>query len=386
MKLLFFFTQQIAPNAGGVERVVTCMYNELNQRGYEITTLYLKPYVSVDAIPNQIQLPSENGESKENKEFVKRIIDLNHFDVSFNFGAIFNKSSRAFVEACYSRNLPTISVYHNTLDWILWINPHTHKLMTHKIARETLRKLYSIYQKFPFIKNARYISRKSAASVVLADCYKKEYIQLIDSSPHHLTAIYNPRISPELRYDSKWDKKKNEILFVGRLEEQKNLEELIHIWSIARIDGWKLIIVGDGSQKTQLETLIAKLNLSDSVCLLGHQNNPQTYYKRAKIFVMTSKYEGFPMTLIECQSFGCVPIIYDTYPAANEIVKEGENGILIPAMQKNIFIAKLKELMVNEDITCRLSANCINLMDRYSPNVIINEWINLIKLLSKTNS
>ena len=191
MKLLFFFTQQIAPNAGGVERIVTCMYEELSKRGFDITTLYLKPFQSQKAIPNQIQLPSIDGSTFENEEYIKNILKTNYFNIAFNFGAIFNRSSDAFMKACYSENLPIISVYHNTLDWILWLNKYSMRLMRNKISREIVRKIYSIYQKFPFINNARYYSKKSAASVVLASCYKQEYLKLIDSSPHHLTAIYN---------------------------------------------------------------------------------------------------------------------------------------------------------------------------------------------------
>ena len=76
MKLLFFFTQQIAPNAGGVERIVTCMYEELSKRGFDITTLYLKPFQSQKAIPNQIQLPSIDGSTFENEEYILSLIHI----------------------------------------------------------------------------------------------------------------------------------------------------------------------------------------------------------------------------------------------------------------------------------------------------------------------
>lgn len=386
MELLFFFTQQIAPNAGGVERVVTCMYEELSKRGFDITTLYLKPFQSEKAIPNQTQLPSVNGSAPENEEFIKRFIKDNHFNIAFNFGAIFNRSSHAFVMACYYENIPIISVYHNTLDWILWLNKHTSLLMRNKISRAITRKLYSIYQKFPYIKNARFYSRKSAASVVLASCYKNEFEELIDSNPNYLTAIYNPQVMSEYACDNSCEEKQNEVLFVGRLEEQKNVAELIRIWSLINPHGWKLNIVGDGSQQPMLETLIADLHLNESVVLSGHQDNPQVFYKRAKIFAMTSKYEGFPMTLIECQSFGCVPIIYDSYPAASEIVKNGENGFLIPFRQKRKYADKLNKLISDTTLLQKLSLNSIRSAERFKPDIIMDEWVNLIAQHSKQDS
>lgn len=383
MKLLFFFTQQIAPNAGGVERIVTCMYEELSKRGFDITTLYLKPFQSQKAIPNQIQLPSIDGSTFENEEYIKNILKTNYFNIAFNFGAIFNRSSDAFMKACYSENLPIISVYHNTLDWILWLNKYSMRLMRNKISREIVRKIYSIYQKFPFINNARYYSKKSAASVVLASCYKQEYLKLIDSSPHHLTAIYNPQAMSVASEKISWTDKLNEVLFVGRLEEQKNVAELIRIWSSINPQGWKLNIIGDGSQQSMLETLIDDLDLNDSVVLFGHQDNPQEFYSHAKIFVMTSKYEGFPMTLIECQSFGCVPIIYDSYPAAKEIVENGVNGFLIPFRQKRVFADRLIRLISDKILLQNLSSNSIRKAERFKPDIIMDEWVNLISQHSR---
>ena len=383
MKLLFFFTQQIAPNAGGVERIVTCMYEELSKRGFDITTLYLKPFQSQKAIPNQIQFPSIDGSTFENEEYIKNILKTNYFNIAFNFGAIFNRSSDAFMKACYSENLPIISVYHNTLDWILWLNKYSMRLMRNKISREIVRKIYSIYQKFPFINNARYYSKKSAASVVLASCYKQEYLKLIDSSPHHLTAIYNPQAMSVASEKISWTDKLNEVLFVGRLEEQKNVAELIRIWSSINPQGWKLNIIGDGSQQSMLETLIDDLDLNDSVVLFGHQDNPQEFYSRAKIFVMTSKYEGFPMTLIECQSFGCVPIIYDSYPAAKEIVENGVNGFLIPFRQKRVFADRLIRLISDKILLQNLSSNSIRKAERFKPDIIMDEWVNLISQHSR---
>ena len=383
MKLLFFFTQQIAPNAGGVERIVTCMYEELSKRGFDITTLYLKPFQSQKAIPNQIQLPSIDGSTFENEGYIKNILKTNYFNIAFNFGAIFNRSSDAFMKACYSENLPIISVYHNTLDWILWLNKYSMRLMRNKISREIVRKIYSIYQKFPFINNARYYSKKSAASVVLASCYKQEYLKLIDSSPHHLTAIYNPQAMSVASEKISWTDKLNEVLFEGSLEEQKNVAELIRIWSSINPQGWKLNIIGDGSQQSMLETLIDDLDLNDSVVLFGHQDNPQEFYSRAKIFVMTSKYEGFPMTLIECQSFGCVPIIYDSYPAAKEIVENGVNGFLIPFRQKRVFADRLIRLISDKILLQNLSSNSIRKAERFKPDIIMDEWVNLISQHSR---
>lgn len=383
MKLLFFFTHKISETAGGVERVVFHMRKELIKRGYEIDILYLKPSNSKSSVTEQFQLPSEKGDSKVNENFIASFIKSRHYNLAFNFGAIFNRSSQSFMEACSKGNLPIISIYHNTLDWILWLNPITSIFMNNKPTRSLIRNVYAIYQKMPFSKHSKYFSRKSSASIVLAECYKADYQRFIDSKPKDLRSIYNPLILPKSYSKKEPEEKYNEILFVGRLDTQKNVAELVKIWANSKVNNWSFIIVGDGPLKKQIEQLIEIYNLKDSVRLIGHTDHPEIYYKRAKIFVMTSKYEGFPMTLLECQTFKCVPIIYDSYPAAKEIIEDGVNGFLIPYGKPLLFSHKLKKLISNEQLLYRMASVGHLMAEKYNLNIIIDEWEDVIRKHSK---
>lgn len=382
MKLLFYFTQQIAPEAGGVERVVTALYHSLKLKGYDITIVFLNQLKvnTKSCIPGQIQLPVGDGRSKKNKTFLINLIREEKYDIAMNFGAIFNKSSRAFVEACISTDLPLISIYHNTLDWPIWANPKVNYLMKYKGCKKIIYYLYSFLQKNPFQKNAHYISRHSVASIVLGKSYVDQYHKFIDAHPAKLMAIYNP-LTIKDDYKEKI-KKENLLLFVGRLDGQKNLKCLLRIWSRVKREDWRLEIVGSGPEEENLKEYAKSLGLTTDI-FKGPTKIPEEYYRKAKIFAMTSHFEGFPMTLLECQSFGCVPIIFDSYPAASEIVQDN-NGILVPSFDEQKFGEDLSALMRDKIRLKSMSESAILWSEQFDLTTITDQWDQLLNSVVKT--
>lgn len=381
MKILFYFIGEVAPDAGGVERVMSIMYEELIKMGYEIDILYLISSTSSNVIPNQIQLPVNKGQDIKNKLYIEELLTEKHYNIALNFAAIFNKSSIAFVDACHNIGVPQIAIYHNTLDIQLWKNNITRKFLRYRVINKFLHYILGIIQRFPLTKNALYISKKSIASIVLANSYIPQYKQIINKHPNHLQSIYNP-----LPYIGNFDDgvtKDNIVLVVGRLESQKNLSLLLQIWSEINIPDWKLQIVGTGSKVDSLKDLTINLGIQDKVIFCGKSNNPAEYYQRAKIFAMTSIFEGYPMTLIESQNFGCVPILFDTFPAANEIVKNNYNGFVISQYDKEEYKNKLVQLMTNPSLLKNLMINTLKESGRYDLNKVIQEWDNLIKKFSR---
>ena len=136
------------------------------------------------------------------------------------------------------------------------------------------------------------------------------------------------------------------------------------------------MLVGDGPDKEMLVDLSKALHLS-TVKFIG-QSNPHPYYKKAKIFVMTSIFEGLPMTLIECQAYGVVPIVYDSFSAAKDIIDNGKNGFLIPAYDDKKYIALLNKLMNDIEMFDEMSQYARHIIDRYNPDVLYTEWLKLM--------
>lgn len=124
--------------------------------------------------------------------------------------------------------------------------------------------------------------------------------------------------------------KEKEIIYVGRLDyNQKRVFRIVQTWALLEREfpDWHLTIVGDGLERSILEKLVADLDLKQ-VRFEGFQH-PKPYYERASILVLTSEYEGFPLVLAECMSFGVVPVVYGSYLAVYDIIEHGKNGIVV---------------------------------------------------------
>ena len=379
MKLLFFNPYITYPTGGGVERVISEMYRFLTASGHGIVTAYYRDTDNVcDPIPGQIRLPEESGDSDANRRELMELIEKEKFDLAINFGAMYGTGSRAFVEAAAETGLKVISVYHNTLDWVLWDHPKIRPLMMRRYLRAPLRMLLGMVQKLPGLHNARFTSRHSEACVLLGECYFSQFRHLIDSNTKRLRAIHNPFSLNAVTgsFEQLRPGKENVVLFVGRLAAQKNLPDLLRAWKEARKDGWRLEIVGDGSEKKSIVPLAEELGISDSVSFEGHRNNPEDYYRRARVFAMTSIFEGYPMTLIECQAFGCVPVITDSYPAASEIVDNGRNGLL---SKPENFATALKDLLTDDERLDRMAHEAMREARKYSVPEIAARWNGLIE-------
>ena len=125
-----------------------------------------------------------------------------------------------------------------------------------------------------------------------------------------------------------------------------------------------------------------KRNNLDRIQFFG-KVKPDEYYKKAKIFHMTSAFEGFGNVLIEAQSYGCVPMLFDSYAAASDIVHHNQNGILIKAFDCNEYAAETKKLMDNPEKTSELALNAYENVLRFSYEETYKKWE---KVFAKINS
>jgi len=140
-------------------------------------------------------------------------------------------------------------------------------------------------------------------------------------------------------------KKEKRLLWLGRIaHEQKRAELILPIWRMVSqvLPDWELDVVGDGPLLCELRQS-AKDQSMVRIHFHGRQV-PDDYYRRAAIFFMTSAFEGFPNTLVEAQSFGAIPVVFDSYPVAKWIVQDGKSGYLIPPFAVEAMANQIIEL------------------------------------------
>ena len=199
------------------------------------------------------------------------------------------------------------------------------------------------------------------------------------NNSNKLITISNPlTIEDSNSYNKDLNKSKS-LLYVGRLEyNQKKVIRILHLWKELenKYPDWNLIIVGDGPEKESLIKYTESNNLQ-RVEFKGFKN-PIEYYRKCPIILMTSDYEGLPLTLIEAISFGTIPIVYESFTSIHDIIKNGENGIIIPksaiGFNKQLMIEEISRLIENDQLKKRLSYNAYISSRKYDINHIYNQW------------
>lgn len=194
------------------------------------------------------------------------------------------------------------------------------------------------------------------------------------------TANKNIRVIPNpLRsFSPIFLEKKNIILNVGRLVEQKNQLELIEIFSKCNYKNWVLKIYGSGHLKEEIKNKIIELNLQKHVELNEFTQNIDAVFGQAKIFALPSLYEGFPNALIEAMAHGLPSISYDCHTGPKDIIEDNTNGLLVPLSNKKVFVEKLNSLMGDEHQRMLLSTEAKKVNEIYSLNKISREYYNFV--------
>lgn len=177
---------------------------------------------------------------------------------------------------------------------------------------------------------------------------------------------------------------------MGRLDPQKGFDLLIEAWrEVAQSHpDWKLDIYGKGAEKDMLQGMIDRYNLSDKVTLCGPTDNPAREFANHAVFVLSSRYEGFGLVLLEAMTCGVPCVSFDCPNGPSDIIDNEINGKLIPYIEAddrqliNALSNGLSEMILNREIRNQFSHEAIKKVKRFSKSNIINIWYNLYKSLT----
>lgn len=193
-----------------------------------------------------------------------------------------------------------------------------------------------------------------------------------------ITILPNP-IASELSNQRDYNiKKENLIITVGRLDKNKGHDDIIKVFGSIDTQNWKLLIIGEGSEKQELITLINILNLNDKVKIVSKVKNINDYYNKASIFVSASKTEGFPNALLEAMHFGLPSISYDCDFGPSDLIDDGVNGYLVPVNNVSILRERLSQLISNENLRRKFSHKSKCSTENYLSEKVITQWEELI--------
>ncbi|MEB5667097.1 glycosyltransferase family 4 protein [Aeromonas veronii] len=363
MKRICFFIGNLN-NAGGTERVSSVIASELQRRGYQIHMLSLQcgdePFFELADGIHISQLFTTAGRGM--LRLPQAIVKLRRYLQQHQINILVDVDSMLALYA-----LPAVmglKVRH-----ICWEHFFYHNDLG-KPARRLARKL----------------AARFADDVITLTERDREFWLANTIGKANITVIPNP-VTIKLPTVINPHKEKL-FLAVGHLTHIKGFDLLLKAWAqvVPNHPDWRLRIVGDGEDKTMLEQLRRKLNIEASTELVPKTNNIAAHYQQAAFFVMSSRFEGLPLVLIEAQAYGLPIVSFDCDTGPAEIIKHGETGWLCMAGN----VTSLGELMVQaivagKDINIpesqwnELSEASIHNAQRFALEQIIKRWQELLR-------
>ena len=332
---------------GGEERVLLSVLKNLVELNYDVDLLITWNHGENNLFENEIPekvnykflFDNYNGKNKLIKEIyrirakatylkkVEKTIKENKYDVIID----------------YSSNLLKYNNFDIKVPVFAWI--HFSLTFGEKLSADKIEKYKKQYKKYDKI-------------LAICDTMRDEFVEILGMDKNKVELVYNPIDLEAIRkkaenIDKKYENylKQDYFLQVSRLTEQKQPEHLVDIYYKLKQRGIKekLYFIGNGEKVELIKQKIKEYKLEDDVILLGQIENPYPFFKNAKLFVHTGKYEGLPTVLLESLAFGTPVVAYDCPTGPKDILgKNSEYGKLIPLNDKDVFVEKVCELM-NDD-------------------------------------
>ena len=354
-------------NSGGMERIVIDKANYLAEKGYEIYII--------------------TTEQKGRNSFFVLSPTIKRIDLAVNYssdnGCLWKKAlfyhfrklrHRMLLTSVLKKIQPdiTISTFGNEVTFLHKIKYggrkileiHFSKQFRLQLNRKGIWRYIDLYRTYSDEK----LVRKYDSFVVLTEEDKQYWgnIPNIKVIPNFIKVI------PKLRSEVVQKK----VLAVGRLSYQKGFDRLINIWEVIyrKHKEWSLDIYGSGEERDNLLSLIAQKGLSKTITIHNSVSDLSQIYAQSSIYVLTSRYEGFPMVLLEAMSFGLPIVSYQCQCGPADLISNGCDGFLIKENDVDAFIEKLSLLMDDYNMRKTISNNTMGKIKGFCQDIIMSEW------------
>lgn len=389
MNIALLLEQSFDPNAGGVQRTTSKLAKIFKDRGHNI--IIISTNVKLSKIKRWLEIPIYHVNIKRDNGLFNRIIEnesisiiINQAGYSVPLTKFLLKNKHNNVKLINTLRINPLSFYDNYKDSIgFFFKQRNLNFLNNIITQKLWLGYHILLKRFEF----NYLIKNTDAFVLLSERFKEDLYLLSPGSRKFHTKIHgitNPFERPYIDIEETVREKENIILFVGRLHiVQKRVDLLMEIWHKLHdeLPDWKFCVVGDGESKTMMENYCKKNNLN-RVTFFG-KDNPNDYYKRSKIFHLTSSYEGFGNVLIEAQSYGCVPLLFNSYSSAQDIVTDQENGILIEPFEIEQYVNQTQSLINDPKRLFEMALNSYENVNRFSYDETYKKWDAVFKSLEQ---
>ena len=379
MKITYIYTALVT--RGGADRVITNKANWLAEHGYDV----------------MIVTDTQLGRAPIYPLSSKVVLHDLSIDFSLEYGhplpiralwyfKLMRQYRKKLTEVLMNRRSDVvITTLGRDLDFLTNIHDGSVKIGESHIARQFSRNFHLMEQKgglHRFVANVwrkkqeRDVSKLDALVLLTqadADAWEGVTKTFVIPNP---TPFY-PKDSSACEF--------HKAICVGRLNEQKGYDYLIDAWAIVsqRHPDWILNVFGSGEIKTLLQDRIRENCISETMCIHEPVDNIVEKYLESSLYIMSSRFEGFPMVLLEAMSCGLPCVSFDCPNGAKDLILDGRNGFLVDYLNVKQLADAICRLIEDTSLRKRLGESAKEDVQKYLPNVVMKSWIGLFKSLQK---
>lgn len=382
MNILFIYSRDIELNDSGGARTLIQLINFLSQKP-DVKCYCLFRIEGIE-LPNVYFIPQVGNLEKQ------------IHDCILNYGINILMTPEAVLlgevasRAASGTNCKTVTALHNM--------PGYEKIGLHRLIIESLLfnvsylkrirdlvillifPLFKIYYEWSQKRLFRNAYNHNDIVVLLSDKFYDSFVKEynIADGGKKLRAVGNGLSFDYFAPEEVIDSKRKQILVVSRFDErQKRISKAIKLWAnmYKAFPDWKLVLVGFGRSEYYYKYLVKKLKVQN-VIFTGKQA-PKQYYIDSPIFLMTSDYEGWGMTITEAQQCGCVPVALNTYASLSDLITDGVDGYIVNSVNE---MQKIVANLISDETRRKKNAiNGVISSKRFMPANIYNEYYNIFK-------
>lgn len=371
-------------HSGGMERVLTAKANYLaDKMNYDVNIIITddkgtKPYFPLSDKINVIQL-DVNIDNLWQYPIWKRLY-------------LYQKKMKEYkrkLEICLNTLRPdiTVSLLRREINFLCDIKDGSAKIGEIHFGRYKYREA-----NFGFLPN---IANKWITNRWMAQLDKKvkqldKFVVLTHEDATYWKGLTNLMVIPNpitIKNDQYSDCTTKRAIAVGRYTYQKGFDMLLSAWKdvYKKHPDWQLYIYGGGNKEAYIEQ-VKKMGLESGVHCEGPVTNVTEKYLESSIFILSSRFEGLPLVLMEAMSVGLAPVAFACPCGPKDIINDGENGLLCKNSDTTELASKICELIEDENLRKAIGQNAANSIKKYSLDSIMNVWDALFQEIYKTRA
>jgi len=371
MKKILFVMPGLS--VGGLERVQVSIANALSKKGHDVTVMILNPeYTLAKELDKRVKLvhkPYKPHKIMKKIPYIRgKFYDDGMWETRASAKKLYNYyvgQEKFDVEIAFFRGLSIKIVSGST-------NKNSIKIAW---VHSDFAQCYGYTNNFKNIDETKKAYREFDKIVTVSKQAKESFSKVIGIE-ENVCAVYNLLDIEDILNKSNETidivKQKTTIMSVGRVVELKGFDRLINVAERLNNDGFDfdLWIVGDGSQREELQQIVEQKNLTN-VKFLGSQANPYKYMKQADLYVCSSRYEGYNLTVAEALILG-VPVLSTHCTGPCEILDDGKYGVIVENSEEGLY-AGIKDLLEHPEKLAYYKEKAIARKDFFNEERIIGE-------------